>query len=98
MAYYKCTECQTECGTCKGQGLEDPDKRGKYDYGEKGDKEKCIHCSAAFNFIVQTEKTCMTMCTAGYYQQRIGSWGAPKNSKINKSWYGECVKCNLPCS
>ena len=37
MAYYKCTECQTECGTCKGQGTYSKALKG-YDYGEKGDK------------------------------------------------------------
>lgn len=95
MAYYKCTECQTECGTCKGQGIFDRKAR-KYDYGEKGDKQKCIHCSAAFNFLVAKEETCMTMCTAGYFQNSIGNWGS--TPKISSKWYGECGKCNFPCS
>ena len=38
----------------------------------------------------------MTMCTAGYFQKRIGLWGSSK--KISNSWYGECGKCAFPCS
>lgn len=96
MSYYKCTECQTECGTCKGQGIY-VKSLNKYDYREKGDKQKCVHCSAAFNFLVKKEETCMTMCTAGYFQKTIGQWGSG-TSKISDKWYGECGKCNFPCS
>jgi len=85
--YYRCVDCDLPCETCWGQGKYENTLKA-YDYGKKGDKERCRTCSATFNFLVKSEEKCFVTCSAGYFEKKVGLYPD----------YGECGVCKKPCS
>lgn len=55
--YYECQECDLFCEKCKGQGIADP-VSGEIDYGNPGDKKRCVTCSPIFPYLVPSEEKC----------------------------------------